>query len=165
MLMLMLSNLKVITWYIYRHGYRPGFPKLGLYCANRSKMYNAASRSAESVSSRRTVRLRSLVFALLQYSVGLGQRFVAGRCWVVGGLDTRRGNVVGSVLEFGHLRYIRADIIVRVCGHGECLASMLFLHQLHLGLVLDLGLESGLSVGVDGLLCEVVRSAASWWMC
>lgn len=41
-------------------------------------------------------------------------------------------------------------------------ALVLILHLLQLGLALDFGFESGLSVGVDRLLCEIVCSAASY---
>lgn len=44
-------------------------------------------------------------------------------------------------------------------------ALVLVLHLLHLRLALDLGFESGLSVGVDRLLREIVSSAAGYRGC
>lgn len=45
------------------------------------------------------------------------------------------------------------------------LALVLVLHLLHLRLALDFGFESGLSVGVDRLLREIVSSAAGYRGC
>lgn len=126
---------------------------------DRSKIYTAASRSAKSVPTGRAVRLRGLVFSFFQQTVGLGHKFMTGRRWVVGDFDTRRGNIVGGILECCHIRSLRTGITTGVCRHGQRLALVLLFHQFHLGFALEFCFESGLSVGIDGLLREVVGSA------
>lgn len=86
-----------------------------------------------------------------------------GRRRIVGSFGTWRGGIVGGVLESCHARSLRASVVARGwCRRQLRLALVLILHLLHLGLALDFGFESGLSVGVDRLLREIVCSAASY---
>lgn len=77
----------------------------------------------------------------------------------MGAFDTRRGNIVGGILEFCHIRSLQTGITTGVWRHRQRLALVLLFHQFHLGFALEFRFESGLSVGIDGLLREVVGSA------
>lgn len=126
-------------------------------------MYNAASRLAKPVAGRGSVWCRRLVFSLLQDTVGLGQGFVTCGRGVVGSFSAGRGDVVGSVLEPGHVRSFETGVVAWArSGCVQGLALVFLFHRLHLGLALDLGVESRLAIGVDRLLREVVGSAAGW---
>lgn len=78
--------------------------------------------------------------------------------------STWRGGIVGiiGVLESSLTRSLRASVVGRGRCRRLCFALMLVLHLLHLGLALDFGFKSGLSVGVDRLLGEIVGSAAGY---
>lgn len=88
---------------------------------------------------------------------------MTGRRRVVRSFGTWRRGIIGGVLESSHARSFRASVVARGwCGGQLRLALVLVLHLLHLRLALDFGFESGLSVGVDRLLREIVSSAAGY---
>lgn len=119
---------------------------------------------AEPVPTRRAEWLRSLVFSLLNDSVVICQRFVASRGWVMRSFSAERGDVVCGILDSSQVGTLQASVVGwggRWDVQGR-FPHVIFLNRLLLGFASEVGLESILSVGVDGLFSEVVRSAASY---
>lgn len=121
------------------------------------------SPSTEAVSARRSERLCGLVFALLQHPVVFGHRFVPRRRRVVRSFGTGRSDIIGRVLEPGHIRALQTGVVAGTGGSGHGgLSSVLGFHRFPLSLACSLGLKAGLSVGIDGLFCKVVGTTGGW---
>lgn len=119
--------------------------------------------STEAVSARRPERLCGLVFPLLQHPVAFGHRFVPRRRRVVRSFGTGRCDIIGRVLEPSHIRALQTGVVVGTRGSGlGGLSSVLGFHHSPLSLACDLGLKTGLSVGIDGLFCKVVGTTSGW---
>lgn len=122
--------------------------------------------SAEAVPARWPERLCRFVFPFLQYPILLRHRFMSSRRRVMRGFGTGRGNVVGRILEPGHIRALETRVIGRARGTrgcGQCgLSFVLSLYGSQLGLACGFSFEAGLSVGIDGLFGKVVGAAAGW---